>query len=92
MKSTKMLRIMDCLINNEIVKFEDDYGQTVTIYRGTGDFHDMSTKSRDGQLLTSTYFNRYEDDGGDIRLYWDNHIVGMIFPERLWTPSESLYS
>ena len=52
----------------------------------------MSTKSRDGQLLTSTYFNRYEDDGGNIRLYWDDHIVGMIFPERLWTPSESLYS
>lgn len=92
MKSAKMIRILDCLINNEIVKFEDDYGQTVTIYRGTDDFHDMSTKSRNGDLLSSTYFNRYEDDGGDIRLYWDNHIVGMIFPERLDVQTESIYS
>jgi hypothetical protein len=92
MKSAKMIRIIDCLINNEIVKFEDDYGQTVTIYRGTGDFHEMSTMNRNNEVLSSTYFNRYEEDGGDIRLYWDNHIVGMIFPERLNVPSESIYS
>lgn len=83
MNSTKMIRMMSSMTNNQIIKFEDDYGQIVRIYRGTENFHDVSTLNKGGDLLTSTYFNRFEDDGGDIRLYWDNHIVGMIFPERL---------
>lgn len=83
MKSTKMIRMIGTMNNNQIVEFEDDYGQIVRVYRGSDDFHDVSTISKDGNMLSSTYFNRFEDDGGNIRLYWDNHIVGMIFPERL---------
>lgn len=92
MKARKMIRIIDNLIDNEVVKFEDDYGQRIDIYRASSTFYEMSSMDRQGKILSSTYFNRYEDDGGDVRLYWDVHIVGMIYPERLNVPSESIYS
>ena len=99
MKSAKLIRIMDALIDNEIVRFEADDGTTLEVSRSSSTFEDrtatsytLATKSRTGRLLAGVFFNRYEDDGGDVRLYWNASIVGMMFPKALEVESESIYS
>lgn len=83
MKDTTMMRILDHMIDNEMVRFEDDYGTVIEVFKTSNRFYEMSTRSKNGQMLSSTYFNRYESDGGLVRLYWGIHIVGMICSERL---------
>lgn len=95
MKSSKTAAILNHMIENEIVKFEDETGgiiSTVTKNAYCGMFT-LTVQSRQGVYIASTFFNRYDADGDNaLRLYWDNHIVGMLFTSSIEVESESIYS
>ena len=92
MKSTKLISIIDRLIDNEVVKFEADDGTQIEIHKTDSGFYTLSTKSKAGVLMSATFFNRYEDDGGYTRLCWNASIVGMLFPVSFEPITESIYS
>lgn len=95
MKSRKTAAILNHMIENEIVKFEDETGgiiSTVTKHQYCGMFT-LTVQSKQGVYIASTFFNRYEEDGEDaLRLYWDASIVGMVFTSHIEVESESIYS
>ena len=93
MKSTKLIRVIEKLIDNEVVRFEDETQTTfVEIYRASQYFFHFITKAKSGVLLCEGYFNNYEDDGGAVRLCWDEHIVGLILADNIDLIAESIYS
>ena len=95
MKSRRTAAILNHMIENEIVKFEDETGgivSTVTKNQYGGMFT-LTVQSRQGLYIASTFFNRYEEDGeGVLRLYWDNSIVGMLYTSNIETEPNSIYS
>lgn len=95
MKSRNTAAILNHMIDNEVVKFEDETGgiiSTVTKHQ-YGGMYTLTVQSRQGLYIASTFFNRYEEDGEDaLRLYWDASIVGMLFTNHIDTEPNSIYS
>lgn len=99
MKSKRFIHIMYAMINNEVVKFEADDGTKIEVTRHISEWdgkaieiYTLTTKSRQDRMLSSVFFNRFDDDGGDIRLYWNDSIVGMVFSKAIDVEANSIYS
>lgn len=95
MDSSKTAAILNHMIENEVVKFEDDTGGAVLeIHKsGSSGMFTLTVQSRNGTYISSIYFNRYSEEGSTtLRLYWDSHIVGQIYTRNVEVESESIYS
>ena len=82
MKAATMARIIDTMIDSEVVRFEDCYGMTFEVFKIKG-FYEVSARDRQGFGLMNAYFNRFEADGSALKLYWGNDLVGFLYAERL---------
>ena len=80
MKSSDTAAILSSMIDNEVVKFEDETGIVITtITKSVGMFR-LATLNNRGLYMSCMYFDRYEEDGENcLRLFWGKHITGMLF-------------
>lgn len=92
MKTNRFIHIMHAMVDNEVVKFESEDGTRLEVHKSSDTFYTLTTKSRQDRMMSAVFFNRVEDDGGAIRLCWDDSIVGMAFPVAFEVESESIYS
>lgn len=92
MKCRRFIHILNRLIDNEVVKFESEDGTRLEVLKSSDTFYTLTTKSRQDKMMSAVFFNRVEDDGGAIRLCWDDSIAGMVFPVAFEVESESIYS
>lgn len=99
MDSKKFIQILDRMIDNEVVRFEADDGTRIEVTRHISEWDGrkidrftLINRSRQNRMLSAVFFDRVEDDGGDIRLYDNASIVGMVFTKAIEVESESIYS
>ena len=99
MKSDRFIHILHAMINNEVVRFEADDGTRIVITRHISEWdgrkidrYTLTNRTRQDRMLSAVFFDRVEDDGGDIRLYDNASIVGMVFTKAIEVESESIYS